>query len=121
MIISSEKELSCGVDIEEISRFSKIDIDKNKFFFEKVFTRNEMDYCFSKKNPAQHLAVRFAGKEAIIKAIARFKKNPPFFNQIEILNNAEGLPIVNINNFEVKVSLSHCKDKAIAFAIIKGA
>ena len=53
-----------GVDIESISRFKNLKRDKSRHFLEKIFTQNELNYCFSKKVPSPHLAVRFAAKEA---------------------------------------------------------
>ena len=114
------KDISIGVDIEDIERFVSLDINKNQSFFDRLYTHREMEYCLSKSNPYPHLAVRFAGKEAVIKLISGFdEKISP--NEIEILNDADGTPVVNINNKKVRnikviISLSHCKDKAIAFA-----
>ena len=80
----------------------------------------ELKYCLSKTNPYPHLAARFAGKEAVIKLISGFggKISP---NEIEILNNADGVPGVLLNKegldrFSIVISLSHSKDRAIAFA-----
>ena len=115
------KDIAIGVDIESIERFVKLDLKKNKSFFDRLYTHREMEYCLSKSNPYPHLAVRFAGKEAIIKLISGFdEKITP--DEIEILNDANGAPVVNINNkklnnIKVIISLSHCEDKAIAFAV----
>ncbi len=38
-------------------------------FRERVFTEAEQAYCDAKANPAQHYAARFAGKEAVGKAL----------------------------------------------------
>ena len=114
------KDISIGVDIEDIGRFVKLDLEKNRSFFNRLYTHREMEYCLSKSNPYPHFAVRFAGKEAVIKLISGFDERiSP--NEIEILNDAKGTPVVNINNrklrnIKVIISLSHCKDKAIAFA-----
>lgn len=112
--------LGIGVDCEEISHFKKI----NKNFLKKVFTKKELDYCKSKPNPPQHLAVRFAGKEAVIKALNSINKKV-FFNEIEILNDKNGVPYVKIINnkirskrFKIKISLSHSKDNAVAFVLV---
>jgi holo-[acyl-carrier protein] synthase len=121
--MNAAKKLGIGVDIENISRFRKLDVDADSAFLEKVFTQNEADYCFSKKNPAPHLAVRYACKEAIIKALANIGKSSVDYNKIRIFYNSEGVPKAKINkkglgNVEVSISLSHCDDKAIAFAVI---
>src|SRR5437870_12676719 len=44
-------------------------ITKRPRFADRVFTEEERRYCFSRPNPAQHFAARFAGKEAVGKAI----------------------------------------------------
>ena len=79
--------LTLGVDIESISRFNELDRKKNKSFLDKIYSEKELDYCYSHKNYAQHLAVRFAAKEAIFKAFSSCGLDSPFYNKIEILNN----------------------------------
>ena len=80
------KKISLGADIENIDRFAKLDLKKDRIFFNKIYTPAEIKYCFSKSNPDQHLAARFAGKEAVIKLISSLNKKIPY-KQIEILNN----------------------------------
>lgn len=117
---------SVGTDIEDISRFKKINLANDISFLNKIFTKNEIKYCFSKKYPASHLAVRFAGKEAVIKALAdvnQRKINILDYKKIEILNKKNGVPAVNLLDpffriFTVKISLSHCREKAIAFVVL---
>ena len=115
--------LAVGVDIEEISRFEEF--GKDNPFLDKIYTEKEKEYCFSKKKPAQHLAVRFAGKEAVIKALNSLEYSFSNFKKIEISNSKNGVPKVKINQqgfeeMKIAISLSHCKDKAIAFAVING-
>jgi len=117
------KDLGIGVDIEAIDRFRKLDKIDDNLFLNKVFTKNEIDYCFSKKDPARHLAARYAGKEAIFKALSTIDKPNPDYKDAEIFNNKEGAPIARMNcvegnNLRVYISLSHSEDKAIAFAIV---
>ena len=112
-----------GVDIEDIDRFSKLDRVKNSLFLNKIFTKKEIDYCFSKAKAAPHLAVRYAGKEAAVKALSSITQQVINYKDIEILNNNIGTPIVKIKdkkfkNLQVNISLSHCQDKAIAFALV---
>lgn len=110
-------DFAIGVDMEQISRFNNLNRKKNSKFLKKIFTKKEMDYCFSKKAAAQHLAVRFAAKEATIKAIGSLGKEILSLNKIEITKNANGIPAVKLRYYNIKISLSHCRDKAIAFAI----
>jgi holo-[acyl-carrier protein] synthase len=114
----SISNITIGVDIEQVSRFNDLDRTTNHKFLTKIFTSNEMDYCFSKREPAQHLAVRFVAKEAIIKAISSFGDKAPTLGEIDIEKNDFGVPSVNLAGYEVKLSLSHCKDKAMAFVIL---
>jgi len=122
------KHLGVGTDIEDICRFRKLDRDKNSNFLDKIFTKKELDYSFSKANPHQHLAARYAGKEAVVKALSSLGKRSIDYKDIEILNNNKGIPKVNINygkidhgknnNLKVNISLSHSNDRALAFAVI---
>lgn len=118
--------LDIGVDIIEIYRIKEL-IDKNNRFLEKVFTVKEIEYFESKGLRAETIAGNFAAKEAISKSIGTGIRK---FNlkDIEVLRNDLGKPIVKTyNNFnqicidynisEIKVSISHCKDYAIANAI----
>src|SRR5881398_800597 len=57
-----------GIDMIEIERV-RAALTKRPRFAERVFTQAERRYCFSRPNPAQHFAARFAGKEAVGKAI----------------------------------------------------
>lgn len=111
--------VSIGVDMELISRFKALNRKKNGKFLNKIFTKKEMDYCFLKPAPAQHLAVRFAAKEAIVKAISSLGNKILSLNKIEIIKKANGAPTVKLKGRDVKISLSHCKGQAIAFAIVE--
>jgi holo-[acyl-carrier protein] synthase len=104
-----------GVDIEDINRFENLDYKKNHNFYHKIFTENEIEYCLSKKNPYRHFAVRFCAKEAFIKAIN--KKNIDM-KEIEIIFNRE-TPFIKWQDNISLLSLSHEKDKAIAFVMVE--
>ena len=59
--------MNIGVDLIEIGRIERA--LRRQGFRERVFTESERAYCDSRPNPAQHYAARFAGKEAIGKAL----------------------------------------------------
>ena len=115
--------LEIGVDIELIERFRNKPIKKNKKFYERIFTPLELEYCFKKKNPYPHLTARFAAKEAVIKALSEYKKI--FYSQIEVRNDGKGKPYINIINNdeildkEILITISHCDEYAVAFAVLK--
>ena len=117
-------EYFIGTDIVAVSRIQNI-IHKHTDRFKKhTFTENEKKYCDLKPNPAIHYAGRFAAKEAIKKALYSSKIiNSIDFVDIEILNSDSGVPEVQLshyelNNFHVKISISHIEEYAIAFALV---
>ena len=119
-------EIYTGTDIIEIDRIK--DAIKSDTFIKKIFTKKEIEYCESKKDPAriQSYAARFAAKEAIFKAISKVL---PIdygmeWKSIEILKEETGRPYVNLKidnkkkqNLKIDVSLSHIKDYAVATAV----
>ena len=115
-----------GTDIIEISRNKKSIEDTDNKFIERIYTNKEIEYCESRKSQKyQHYAVRFAGKEAVFKSISSMLKNKfeVDWKDIEILNDSSGRPYVNIlkskisDKINIDISLSHCKEYAVANVI----
>ncbi len=118
-------QISIGTDIVDIHRFESIVKNEEYSFLQKNYSDNELRYCFSKENVSSHLAGRFAGKEAVMKALYSQGLKPVAYKKIEILNDETGVPHVRVKTIEyeklkAEISISHCEDKAIAFAIIYG-
>lgn len=117
----SENIIGVGVDCTEISRFDYKLINNQKFL-NKIFTNREIDYCDNKPKPSQHFAVRWAGKEAVLKALSKEGIRVPF-KSIEIIIDANKRPKVKILNknwnkkFKIHISLSHSENIAIAFVV----
>lgn len=95
-----------------------------------VFTKREIQYCSSSKNPYQHYAVRFAGKEAFLKALGTGLRKDCLFSDIEFLNNENGMPYANCygktkkellrNKIKgINVSFSHSRENAVAIVIME--
>jgi holo-[acyl-carrier protein] synthase len=57
-----------GTDMIEIGRIRRA-LERYASFRDRCFTESEQAYCDSRPNPAQHYAARFAGKEAVGKAL----------------------------------------------------
>ncbi len=57
-----------GVDLIEIDRVRRT-LARYADFRARCFTEAERAYCDSRPNPAQHYAARFAGQEAVGKAL----------------------------------------------------
>tara|TARA_Y100000746_G_scaffold35231_1_gene26434 strand:- start:800 stop:1108 length:309 start_codon:yes stop_codon:yes gene_type:complete len=99
-------------------------LDKqNDKFINRVFTKNESQYCLSKANPPVHFAGRFAAKESIKKCLLSSKIIKSIeFNQIEILSEENGAPYAHLINdlpiSDINITISHEKDYAIAMAML---
>src|SRR2546429_9097798 len=61
--------IGVGVDLVEVSRVAAIIADKGARVFQRLLTRDERAYCESRPDPATHVAVRLAAKEAVYKAL----------------------------------------------------
>lgn len=118
-----------GIDIVEIKRLEKTSKRWGHAFLNKVYTKRELDYSMSKRFPYQHLAARFAAKEALFKALGEVEKNFVGWKNIEILNDANGKPEVRWHADAEKsrkkrgisgavVSLSHSEHYAVASAML---
>ena len=118
-----------GIDIVEIKRLSRVSKKWGKAFLNKVYTERELAYAKSKRFPYQHLAARFAAKEAIFKALGEVETNFVGWKNIEILNDANGKPVVHWHKEAetsrkkrslkgAVVSLSHTENYAVASAML---
>jgi holo-[acyl-carrier protein] synthase len=118
--------LDIGIDIIEIERIKEA-INKNPKFLNKIFTDDEVKYFESRGFKPESIAGNFAAKEAISKAIGTGIRDFNF-KDIEVLRNELGKPIVKTYNnlqqicidynvLEIKVSISHCKEYAVANAM----
>ena len=120
--------VSCGTDIIEIERIRDSIENTGEAFLDRVFTKKEITYCESrKKQKYQHYAARFAAKEATFKAISCIlnDKYSIKWKDIEVVNNKQGRPIVNLYGVEaeekiqnIDISISHCKEYAVANVVI---
>lgn len=119
--------IGVGIDIIEIDRIKKSVDDYGDHFLQKVFTEGELAYCLSKSNKYQHLAARFAAKEAVYKALASGWHENLTWQSIEISNEPNGLPVVTLHgelkkflteNESLKISMSHSRDYVACVAII---
>lgn len=97
--------------------------DHGDRFKQKSFSPKEIAYCDGKANPSIHYAGRFAAKEAIKKCfLSSGLTNQLGFNEIEVLPLDNGAPVVSpvaeYTYSDLKVSISHESDYAIALAIL---
>jgi holo-[acyl-carrier protein] synthase len=116
-----------GIDIIEIKRVRKA-IESQKFV-QRVFTQKEIAYCENRGvQAAASYAARFAGKEAIMKALGTGLRKGALV-EIEILPDALGCPKVSLQGYfcglaqkkrvtEIHISLSHAREYAAAQVIL---
>ncbi|MFY9402042.1 MAG: holo-ACP synthase [Candidatus Omnitrophota bacterium] len=112
--------LGTGVDITEVNRLKKAIEKWGESFLERIFTREELNNAKSRVSIYQHLAGRFAAKEAIFKALGDASLG---WKDLEVLNDKDGKPFCKFLNSKGKgvgvvVSISHVKNYAVANAII---
>lgn len=114
-----------GVDIVSNLRIKKAYETFKDRFLNRVYTEKELEYCMGKKDFIGCLAARFAAKEAFIKAFYKCYGFKPSFKEIEIYGS-KGLPaniklhpkIVNLNDCQIDISISHEKEHSIALVIL---
>ena len=122
--------LGTGIDIIEVARI-RASYDKfGERFLKRILKPAEIAYCLSHKNPAPHLAVRFAAKEAISKSFGTGIGRQLGWQDMEIGRKESGEPFVILHDKgrklleqrganKIHVSLSHTENYAAAMAILE--
>lgn len=125
------KLIGIGIDVVEVDRIqASLDEFKDRFL-DRIFTKQEQEYCNRQKRPELHLAARFAAKEAIAKAFGTGIGKEIGWLDMEISRRSTGEPEVILSDqgqnyadsrgvTEVMVSLTHAKHYAAANAVILG-
>ncbi|UCG84628.1 MAG: holo-ACP synthase [Dehalococcoidia bacterium] len=113
-----------GVDIIEIDRVRDV-IDRwGQRFLGRIYTKAELDFC---RGRVPELAVRFAGKEAVMKALGTGRRGVSW-RDIEILSDRRRAPLVFLHGRarrrarklgldEIAISLSHSRNYAVASVV----
>ena len=115
-----------GVDLIEIPRIARA-LERYPGFRERCFTEAERAYCDSRKNPAQSYAGRFAGKEAVGKALGFGVARAFAWRDVEIVGRPK--PGVRLHGRlaawaerlgagEIDVSMTHSRELASAVAVV---
>ncbi len=105
------KILGIGNDIINIKRI-EVSIKKGKKgFIKRIFTNNEIKYCYSKKNSINFFAKRFAAKEAFSKALGTGIRKGINFKDIEVKNNLRGKPFIVLKGYTRKYLQKKIKNK----------
>jgi len=114
-----------GVDLIEIERIRRA--LERASFRERCFTEAERAYCESKANPVESYAARFAGKEAVGKALGFGVARAFAWRDIEIAGRPK--PSVRLSGRiaawaerigagAIDLSMTHSRDLANAVAVV---
>jgi holo-[acyl-carrier protein] synthase len=99
----------------------------------EVFTERELAYCEGRRGAADHLAARFAAKEAVLKAFGTGLAERMKWSEVEVVNGLSGRPEIRLRGSvarwaaearitDVEISMSHTAGLAIAQAVtVQGA
>ena len=120
-------QILCGTDIIEIQRIKKSIERSGERFLHLIYTPAEIEYCESTKNAKYyHYAGRFAAKEALYKAVSALlpERFGISWSNAQIVNDKNGNPKIEFLHIEFKqiksidISISHCREYAVATVII---
>ncbi len=123
--------IGIGVDIVENARVGELIEKHGKSFEQKVFTEGELDYANDRRRRTEHLAARFAAKEAVAKALGQGMSSGISWRDIEVTHNEAGKPEVKLTGpvrklaqqmgvKTIHLSLSHTDTHSVAFAVAEG-
>jgi holo-[acyl-carrier protein] synthase len=121
--------IGIGIDLEEIARVERVFSMPRAL--ERVFTPHEIAYCQPRRNRFQHLAVRFAAKEAVFKALGTGLSGGLHWTHAEVRNEPSGKPSLILSDAAkdladqlgvrtILISLSHSRHHAIAQVMLLG-
>ena len=121
-----------GTDIVEFARVQATYERFGEHFVQRILMPEEIELFRRSKQPARFLAMRFAGKEATVKAMGTGFAHGVWLRDVGILNNPGGRPIVawsergarvrdRLGIGEGHVSLSDDAGLVMAFAVVETA
>jgi len=119
-----------GIDIVNIDRIDRLMTRWGALFLGRVFTEAEILWCQQKARPQECFAVRFAAKEAFLKAIGWGLRNGIQWTDIEVENNSLGKPMFSFHRKAKEVcetlrvekallTLSHDRPYAVAHVLLE--
>jgi holo-[acyl-carrier protein] synthase len=125
-VVTPSLNIRVGIDILAVARVSRL-LEENAGIEDEVFTPRELEYCRARTRPDEHLAARFAAKEAVLKVIGTGLSRRLRWTDVEILRDRAGRPQVQLHGrvaafagtlgiTGIDVSLSHSGGLAVAHA-----
>jgi len=119
-----------GTDLARVDRFRTFVRDNKAALLGRLFTPGEREYAFSKKDPAPHLAARFAAKESCLKAFGLGWREGISWHDMEVVPDELGRPDLLLSGRAAEIaaakrvkvvhlSYSHDGDYATATVILE--
>ena len=121
--------LGHGIDIVETSRIKRLVNEHGQRFLDRCFTPDEQRYCaLNEKRYFEHLAGRFAAKEAVLKVLGTGWRGGIAWTDVEVVRETSGQPKIALTGecqriakemgiSRWHVSISHIETHATASAI----
>ena len=118
-----------GIDIVETTRIKRLVEQHGPHFLNRCVTESEQAYCaLNEKRYYEHLAGRFAAKEAVLKVLGTGWRGGIAWTDVEITRESSGQPRINLTGechriakdlgiSRWHVSISHIETHATASAI----
>ena len=98
-----------GIDLVHVERLEKLLERWGERFEIRVFTEYERQYCSGRKNRTACLAMRFAAKEAFVKALGLGMRKPVLWQDIEVRQDILGKPEISLT----PRAIQYCREKDI--------
>jgi holo-[acyl-carrier protein] synthase len=122
--------LGLGLDAIEIARVAAVLARYGDRFERRLFTAAEIAYCRRRREPAVHLAGRFAAKEAAMKALGTGRSHGVLWRDIEVVRGG-GPPrvtfhggarrrLTDLGATSALVTITHSRTLAMAQVILLG-
>jgi holo-[acyl-carrier protein] synthase len=119
-----------GMDLVDIARFRLALRRSGDRLLRRVYTTGERAYCDAKVDPVPHYAVRFAAREAFLKAMGTGLRGPFSLSEIEVVRGADGRPSLQLHGASAAaaaalgvviahVALSHSEATAGAVVVLE--
>ena len=120
-------KLRVGVDAVGVERLRRL-VEEDTARQETLFTPQELAYCRRKRRCYEHMAARFAAKEAVLKAFGTGISQRMRWTDVEVLNERTGRPLVRLDGAvaafaerrglrDLDLSLTHTEGLALAQAV----
>lgn len=121
--------LAHGIDLVEVPRITRLIAEHGQRFLDRCFTAGEQAYAAaSAKRRDEHLAARFAAKEAVLKALGTGWRDGICWTDIEVIRQPSGAPEVKLSGQAARIadelglrcwrlSMSHTENLAMASVV----